>query len=104
MKTPLPKATGVKKIMHKTCAEPGCDVEFEGFAVSKYCDIHRDPRLRKKKDKEPGDHKYNALIKHSYTEVVTVETSCRTCGHGFRLKLHPKQFIYPAMCEKCRIH
>jgi len=100
----IPKNTRTKKKYLKVCKEPGCEREYMGLGVSKYCDRHKDPRNRAKKGREPGDHSKNAYIKHSYTSDVIIEIACRHpgCPNRFRIRLQPKQFIYPAMCERHR--
>ena len=98
----IPKNTRKKKQWLKVCKEPGCETEFMGYGVSKYCAKHKDPKARAKRGREPGDHSKNAYIKHSYKSDVVIEILCRKCGAPFIIKLTPKQFIYPAMCERHR--
>ena len=90
------------QIYKKTCHEPGCDVGFSGFAMAKYCKKHRDPKNRAKKAVEAPDHSKNVLIKHKFDHEVIIEKACGTCGTPYPLKLTPKQYVYPGMCEKHR--
>ena len=99
---PIPKDKRKKKKFLKCCQEPGCDREFIGYGVSKYCDVHKDPKTRRHRDRGASDHSRNAFIEHKFTEDVVAEIQCRTCGVPFKVKLSPKQFIYPANCERHR--
>jgi hypothetical protein len=98
----IPRNYREQKLKHKICQEPGCGVEFFGFPARKFCEAHIDPKSRAKKVEEESDHSKNAYIKHSYTSEVLIEIGCRVCGTVFRVRLKPKQFIYPGVCEKHR--
>ena len=100
----IPKGIRKKKQWLKVCKEPGCEREFMGYGVSKYCDKHRDPKLRAKKERAASDHSKNAYIEHKFAIETIVEIPCRHpgCKTMFRVRLSPKQFIYPAMCERHR--
>ena len=99
---PIPRDKRKKKKFLKVCKEPGCEREFIGYGVTKYCDRHKDPKTRAKRDRAVSDHSHNAFIRHGFVDDVVVEISCRICRKPFRVRLSPKQFIYPAQCESCR--
>ncbi len=89
-------------MFHKKCKEPGCEEMFDGIGVAKYCSKHKSPKNRAKKQVQAPDHSKNVYIKHKFKEDICIEMNCRVCGKPFGTKIEPKQYIYPACCEKCR--
>lgn len=87
---------------HKQCKEPGCKKMFWGIGVAKYCDKHRNPKNRAKKKAEEPDHSKNIYFKHRLKEETVIEFFCQKCGRSYRVKIEPKQYIYPAHCNECR--
>ena len=101
----LPKYKKKKRIKLKICQEPGCGKEFWGHPIAKYCELHRDIKLRAKhkKEFESVDVK-NMVFKHNYTEVIDLEFRCSLigCDKIYTVKVFPKQFVYPRFCLEHR--
>lgn len=101
----LPKTRRRQKLREKRCQYPGCGRIFFGIHISKYCHEHRKDRYRIRKRAAPEDvNKKNQTIKHSYTEVVTMEVGCSLhgCEEKFEIKIYPRQYVYPKYCPKHR--
>lgn len=96
------KSIRKRPVYHKQCKEPGCDKMFDGIGVTKYCEIHRDPKARYKSKKVSSDHSKNIYIKHSFVTDLVVERNCKICNRPYRFRMEPKLFLYPGCCEKCR--
>ncbi|MFP4520811.1 MAG: hypothetical protein ACLFQK_01570 [Fibrobacterota bacterium] len=101
----LPKYKKKKRTVLKTCAEPGCGREFIGHPISKYCEKHRDIRNRQRKKKvfESIDEN-NMVFEHDFHETIETEFVCRLkgCDNKYKVKLMPRQHIYPKYCEEHR--
>ncbi len=101
----LPKTRRRQKLREKRCQYPDCGKIFFGIHISKYCHEHRKDRYRIRKRATPEDiNLKNQTIKHSYTEVVTMEMGCdlEGCEHKFEVKIFPRQFVYPKYCAEHR--
>ena len=99
----LPKSSNrEKKKFWKICHESGCDTGFFGYAVAKYCIVHRDPKNRVRKRKREKFDK-NMVFMHDFKEVILIEFCCQACNVTYRCKVLPKQYVYPKFCEKHRI-
>jgi len=89
----------------KICQEPSCGKEFWGHPIAKYCEIHSNPKLRKRKRKVYEDVNIkNQTFNHSFTSTTDVEFTCQVpgCIKRFTVKVHPRQFTYPKYCEEHR--
>lgn len=75
---------------------------FWGIGVAKYCRKHQNPKNRAKKKTEEPDHSKNIYFKHKFEEETVVDFFCILCRGPYRIKIEPKQFIYPAHCPECR--
>lgn len=98
----IPKAGRRQKLKEKKCQYPGCGKIFFGIHIAKYCHEHRKDQYRIRKRAAPEDvNLKNQTIKHTNTEVQTVEMTCALegCEHKFELKIFPRQFVYPKFCE-----
>lgn len=109
----LPQYKKKKRIKLKVCQFPGCGIEFWGHPISKYCPEHHDIKLRLKKKKEEEakreaealDYDENNLIlDYEPQEIEEREFKCALegCKNSFRVKIYPKQRIYPKYCEEHR--
>ena len=102
----LPKYKKKKRIKLKVCQYPKCGREFWGHPIAKYCELHRDIKNRakyQKKEFERVDVK-NMVFKHNYMEVLELEFLCSLegCSTAYRIKVFPKQYVYPRFCEEHR--
>lgn len=99
------RAKGLRKLKTKICQEPGCGKEFLGHPIAKYCDVHRDPRKRRRQRKkvENVDVK-NMVFDHAFTRSTVLEFVCALegCENRFKILALPKQDIYPKYCEEHR--
>ena len=95
----------------KICQDETCGREFWGHHVAKYCELCRTPRMRairrariKKRREAAHNDKVNMEFKHSFYEVNESEFTCKLdgCNNKYRVKIFPKQFIYPRYCEEHR--
>lgn len=101
----IPKHTPSQKKFFRYCQYAGCEREFRGRPMQKYCEFHMDPRNRKRvKPKPESPAVKNRIFLHNFTEVKEVEFTCALegCITKFRVKLYPRQHIYPKFCEKHR--
>ncbi|ERP31799.1 hypothetical protein [Chitinivibrio alkaliphilus] len=106
----LPKNRRKQKRREKRCQyvdKDGnvCGKLFFGIHISKYCEEHRKDKYRIRKRTAPEDiNKKNQTIKHSYTEVMTMESTCALhgCNEKFEIKIFPRQYVYPKYCTKHR--
>ena len=101
----MPAYKKKKRVKFKICQEPGCGKEFWGHPIAKYCEIHRDIKMRSKPVKEivtPGD--VNLIIEHDHKEPVKEIVTCslEECNKQYSITLFPKQFIYPKYCTEHR--
>ena len=89
----------------KVCHEPGCGKEFWGHPIAKYCEIHQDIKLRKRKRRiyEEVDVK-NQIYNHKFHEVIEIQFNCQLpgCNKPFKVKVYPKQYVYSKFCEEHR--
>lgn len=101
----LPQYKKKTKVKLKVCQEPGCGKEFWGHPITKYCELHRDMRMRKRKRRvyEDVDVK-NQVFKHNFNETTQVEFTCHLegCEKKFIINVLPKQTVYPKYCEEHR--
>jgi hypothetical protein len=113
----VPKKSGEdhKEILKsKTCSFPGCQEIFMGTAKSKYCLEHRKKEYRKiidegkvekkKLDEISNNNNQNQIIKHEFSESVTMVLPCQLegCQEEFTIKVYPKTFLYPKYCPQHR--
>jgi len=91
-----------ERIYSKICYEPGCEREFKGYAISKYCDYHRDPKNRVRIRKHEEEVNKNMTFLHDYQNSVDAEFNCERCNDPYRVKIFPKIYIYPKFCERHR--
>lgn len=101
----MPTYKKKKRVKFKQCKEPGCGKDFWGHPIAKYCEEHRDIKMRVKPIKDvvaPGD--VNLLIEHCNKEPVeqAVQCSLEGCDTSYVIMLFPKQFIYPKYCPEHR--
>lgn len=103
----LPK---YKKIIYrrpKVCQEPGCNKQFFGHPVAKYCEKHRDIKNRQKtaKKEKVDSGADNMIINHDlksgYEERI-FNCSLYGCPNSFIIRILPKQYVYPKYCEEHR--
>ncbi len=110
MQLPQYDANKKRKRVKKICKHPGCMKEFIGHPIAKYCEEHRDAKIRLKyknemnKNKEKLVDENNLTFSHSFREVVVVEFACsyKGCNKKYRVKIFPQQFKYPKYCEEHR--
>jgi hypothetical protein len=106
----LPKNRRKQKRREKRCQyvdkdNKVCGKLFFGIHISKYCEEHRKDKYRIRKRAAPEDiNKKNQTIKHSYTEVMTMEATCSLhgCNEKFEIKIFPRQYVYPKYCRRHR--
>mgnify|MGYP006333892877 FL=1 len=101
----LPKYKKKKRIKLKICQEPGCGREFWGHPIAKYCELHRDIKLRQKQKKNVESiESKNIIFRHNYTESMDLTFKCclEGCNELFTIRVFPKQYIYPRFCEEHR--
>lgn len=98
----IPK--GKTKNKKKKCQFPGCNKNFIGHPVAKFCPAHRDPKKRQLKKKKTKSESSNITIKHNYTDMVPMILTCKLdgCINQYEIMIYPKQYIYPAYCNKHR--
>lgn len=86
----------------KICKE--CGVEYWGHVISKYCEVHMDPKNRKRARRRVYVDVNNQVFNHSFREVTEVIFHCdlETCKKPFKIRVFPKQFVYPKYCEEHR--
>jgi hypothetical protein len=101
----MPKYKKTRRVKFKKCAEPGCGKDFWGHPIAKYCEKHRDIKMRVKPVKDviaPGD--INLIIEHDNKQTVKKELCCSLdgCSNVYEVILFPKQFIYPKYCPEHR--
>ena len=76
MKLPIYQS-GRRRIKLKKCQEPGCEREFWGHPIRKYCDLHSDIKARQKPKKVVDSFEMrNMCFKHNYSETQTVHFKC----------------------------
>jgi hypothetical protein len=95
-----------QKVIQKKCKYPGCNVEFTGIYVTKYCKEHRKShyRIRKPTEYENITVK-NQIYKHDQkTDITVIESKCSLegCNNKFNINLFPNQFVYPKFCQEHR--
>ncbi len=101
----LPKYKKKKRIKLKVCQEPGCGQEFWGHPIAKYCDKHKDIKLRSKHNKKVVDNEIkNIHFTHNFNLIKELKFRCclKGCEQLFTTKVFPKQFIYPRFCTEHR--
>lgn len=101
----LPKYKKKKRIKLKICQEPGCGREFWGHPIAKYCELHRDIKLRQKQKKNVESiEAKNIIFRHNYTEAMDLTFKCclEGCNELFTIKVFPKQTVYPRFCMEHR--
>lgn len=112
----LPQYKKKKRIKLKICRFPGCAIEYWGHPISKYCKTHQDIKLRAKHKKDVAAQEPVGSIEdldennqyidrmEEYKETVEMEFVCalKGCENKFRVKIFPKQRIYPKYCADHR--
>jgi hypothetical protein len=101
----LPTYTPVQKKSTKYCKYMGCEKEFYGVPIQKYCDFHTDPHNRKRIRQKPEDIQIkNQLFLHKFQNPTQIEFHCALdgCDKEFYVDIYPKQFVYPKYCEEHR--
>ena len=84
---------------------PGCGREFWGHPIAKYCELHRDIKLRQKQKKNVESiESKNIIFRHNYTESMDLTFKCclEGCDGTFTIKVFPKQTVYPRFCLEHR--
>jgi len=106
------RGNGYMVTKEKTCKFPGCNNKFVGVGSRKFCDEHKDPKLRatkidnsaKKAEKIRLAADWdlsNQIIKHNFLEGTETIQTC-PCGKKFKVILFPNQYVYPKYCEEHR--
>jgi len=104
----LPKYSKVcergKKYKMKLCQVPGCQVEYWGHAISKYCENHRDPRKRPRVRRSPFKYERVLTIENNFTDPVLIELECSMygCGKTYRHLIDRKHPEVPRYCPEHR--
>ena len=93
------------KMITKMCQEKGCTSEFTGHPVRKYCDVHRNPKNRRRVRPVFDDvTESNRIIDHSFRESHDIEIKCmyKDCKNIVKIRLHPRVNVYPKYCTEHR--
>ena len=101
----MPVYTKKNRVKHKICQEPGCAKEFWGHPIAKYCELHRDIKLRVKPEKIVIQaNEVNLEINHENKEPKEEQVVCSLdgCNALYNIMLFPKQTIYPKFCPEHR--
>ncbi len=101
----LPKHVPAERKVFRYCQYAGCEREFRGRPMQKYCEFHMDPHNRKRIRPKPENPAVkNRIFLHNFQDVTQVEFICALdgCNNKFSVKLYPRQSIYPKYCEKHR--
>ena len=103
-----------KKAKKKTyvikCHFEGCENEFVGSKVRKYCDEHLKKDYRKVKYVYKDERKLdiesisveNIYYKHDNFMTEKAIFNCACCGKPYEVLILPRTFIYPEHCEEHR--
>jgi len=105
-KMPLPQYDQKKHRIPKAKLCKECGKEFFGFGPAKYCEVHSNPRLRKKKRREFEDPSVrNTVFHHKFIVPTDIEFHCalKGCNKPFIVKVYPKQTVYPKYCEEHKV-
>ena len=97
--------TTPKQIVSKICYEVGCEKEYFGHRITKYCEFHRNPRNRAKKASIKTDVTIdNQIFLHNFVESADIVFTCALegCLEEFEIRVIPKINIYPKYCENHR--
>ncbi len=96
----IPKNTRKQKSYVKQCAYEGCNTQFIGITIAKYCKKHRQEeyRMRKRNNTDPADT--NRIIQYSKTIAERTMLICECCGKEFEAVLYPRQTVYPKYCNE----
>ena len=97
------------KTKAKICKEPGCGREFFGHAISKYCEMHSDPRKRKRIKPKYIDvtNQISPVKCNAAGDTIDAEFTCALegCGRTFRVKVYPEQKTFRQIVPKfCELH
>ena len=87
----LPKYKKKKRIKLKICQEPGCGREFWGHPIAKYCELHRDIKVRQKQKKN---------VESIESMDLMFKCCLEGCNELFSIKIYPKQTVYPRFCKE----
>lgn len=102
----VPKKRKKYLLKKKKCQFDGCDKEYTGNNVSKYCRIHRQTKYKKElyRKKKPKDESANQIIKHDYMNdpIVSFKCALEGCNTVFNIQLFHNLYIYPKYCEEHR--
>lgn len=101
----LPAYQKKERLKLKVCQESGCHKEFWGHPIAKYCPVHQDISMRKRARRVYEDVRVkNQIFEHKANDTVDCEFICKLegCNNPFRVKVYPKQFVYPKYCEEHR--
>jgi len=97
--------TREKQNVNKICREKGCGKKYYGHPITKYCEFHRDPKNRKKKDIIKTDiTDDNQIFMHDFKESLEIMYKCefKGCEEQFKIKIIPKIYVYPKYCDNHR--
>ena len=101
----LPKNRRRQKLVEKKCQYKGCGKVFFGIAIAKYCLEHRKDEYRiRKRPVYKSIKEDNSVIEHNFLYATDRISRCALagCNNKFRIKILPRQKIYPKYCEEHR--
>ena len=103
----LPKYKKKKRIKLKICQEPGCGREFWGHPIAKYCELHRDIKLRQKQKKnvesiESKNIIFRRLRRDVYHQGLPQADRVSPLLPGTQERLQAREF-HPHHAEKERL-
>ena len=103
MELPKYKKKIIRKL--KLCQDPSCGKEYFGNPVSKYCEMHRDVKFRKRKRKfyKPLEEE-NMVFRHGFRDTTEMEFACRLqgCSGKYIVRVIPRLYVYPKYCDEHR--
>lgn len=90
----------VKRMVN--CSYENCNNTFMGYANSKFCQEHKDPKTRGIFKKEIILEKSTFEFKHDYTTTskIKIERNCDCCGKSYQLKIFALMYDYPRFCQE----
>jgi hypothetical protein len=102
----VPKKRKNYSMVTKQCQFVGCDKQYKGNNVSKYCKLHRQAKFKKELYRKPKEkvESINQVIKHTYSDEPVLQVKCELegCNNEFNIQLFHAQYLYPKYCPDHR--
>lgn len=102
----IPKHTkDCRRKKWKYCQYQGCDRQYFGYGMAKYCEIHTNPKMRERKRRVYDPVTLNNVVIHAHRivgEMIELDCGLPGCTEKVRFQIYSRQMVYPKYCTEHR--